>query len=127
MLRTHIIRYDIKDNKWTELAPMSVARSHAAIANVSGKVFVMGGRESYQAQFSSVESYDPTTNEWTTLAPMIKRRSGARAAVINGELYVLGGWNLTESLSSIEQYDPQANTWSIVSSSQQKYCSHSWI
>lgn len=100
---------------------MSAERSHAAIANVSGKIFVMGGKITNEALSSLVESYDPIKNEWTTLAPMIEKRAGARAAVIRGNLYVLGGYNGSCCLSTIEHYNQQSNKWTIVSSSPQNY------
>lgn len=95
---------------------MLIAKKSAAIANLSGDIFVIGGRGYNRAALSSVESYNEISNRWTSLAPMNKNRTGASAAIVNGELYVVGGWNGKRKQSTIERYDRHANKWSIVSS-----------
>lgn len=94
---------------------MYVGRELAAIANLSGRIFMMGGRNENKTYLSSVEYFDPMTNEWTSVAPMIKRRSAARAGVVRGDLYVVGGWcDGSTNTASIERYDHQTNNWVLV-------------
>lgn len=112
-------RYEIEADKWTSLASMTNGRLYAAIANLSGRIFVMGGRSSSGPNgcLSSAECYDPATNAWSTVASMISKRAGARAGVVNGHLYVVGGYDGSNCLSTIEKYDQENNEWTMVRAS----------
>lgn len=94
---------------------MSTARLQAAIASLSGRIFVLGGSSDKTTFLSSVECYDPTKNIWSNVAPMISRRRGAKAAAVNGHLYVIGGFDGSTRLATIERYDQQKNQWTMVS------------
>lgn len=105
-------RYDTESDTWTELAPMSSERSFAAAANLSGIIFVMGGRDATNWH-RSVEYYLPHSNKWVFAAPMQEERTAAMAGVVDGFLYVLGGTHRKAS-SSIERYDPKEDKWTMV-------------
>lgn len=107
-----IIRYDIKSDTWTEVAPLSTAREFAAAAVLSGAIYVMGGRDN-ENKLNSVECYIPNKNEWISIEPMNEIRSGAQAGVANGTLIVFGGRDERVS-ATIERYDPEENKWILV-------------
>lgn len=50
-------------------------RSTAGVAVMSGRLYVVGGRDGSVCH-RSVECYDPHINKWTLRAPMNKRRGG---------------------------------------------------
>lgn len=107
-------RYSIKDDTWITLAPMLTERRSTAIATLSNKIFVMGGRRIIDEILNSVECYDPIKDEWSNVAPMNEKRITAQAGVINGQIFVVGGWNGSQQLSNIERYDQLENKWTIV-------------
>lgn len=112
-------RYDIEADKWTTLASIG-GRIYATIANLSGKLYVIGGLSNSKTFLSSVECYDPAINAWSNVAPMISKRSKARAGVVNGHIYVVGGTDSKDesnNLSTIERYDQQKNEWTMVRAS----------
>lgn len=96
------------------MAPLTKKRRHAASAVLSGTIFVIGGRDIWEA-LNSVECYVPGVNMWVPVSAMIERRSTAQAGVANNILYVYGGWNDNSSvLNTLEKYDAKENTWTLV-------------
>lgn len=106
-------RYDIKAEKWSPIAPLSIARIYAAAVNLSGTLFVIGGQQNGKIH-TSVEYFVPSLNKWTSAAPMNKARTSPQAGVANKTLYVCGGVNQEEVLASIEKYNPDNDSWTQV-------------
>ena len=90
-LRRHAVvgaveEYDPKSNTWRARTPLPTPRSHAAVAAVGGKIYVIGGRiASAFAEDGSdtdvVEGYDPARDLWSRpLARMPAARSATGAA-----------------------------------------------
>lgn len=98
-------------NEWTSVAPLTVSNGYsAAHAVLSGRIFVIGGRNNPRNSIESVERYDPSTDEWKRMAPLHHKRQGAVASALNGFIYVFGAKN-TESRQSIERYDQHEDSW----------------
>lgn len=103
---------------WKYKAPMPTARADLGVAEVNGKIYVIGGRAnaSYSRNpLTTVEMFDPATNTWTTRAPMPTARAGLAVAAVNGKIYAMAGDAGTSgtqvNLKTVEMYDPVANTW----------------
>ena len=62
--------YDIEDNKWSTMAPMSKERNKAGCAALNKKIFICGGWEGSGMVLTSVEFYDTETDCWTALPPL---------------------------------------------------------
>ena len=117
-------RFDPVLGAWELLSPMLHGRSRATIAVLRDRLYVFGGRDSFDhsSALRSVECYDPHTESWEALAPMLHARCGPMAARINGSLYVLGGLAARElpelpvpaPVSSAERYDPATGRWEAV-------------
>jgi N-acetylneuraminic acid mutarotase len=105
---------------WTTKADLPLMQSLAAVAEVNGKLYVVGGYDASSA-VSTLQIYDPVTDRWTTGAPIPMARYAAAAAGINGKLYVaggctMGGNNICSSTTvgratTLDIYDPGTNTW----------------
>lgn len=93
---------------------MTIPREYAAHAVLTGRLFLMGGKNDLAGRHSSVEYYDPVAKKWRMVAPMRHARSHATASVSNGFIYILGGLDNEGALQSIEKYDPQDNSWTEV-------------
>jgi hypothetical protein len=107
--------------RWTAMAPMPMAREHAAAAGLYGVVYVAGGSDASSPDISSplstFEAYEVSTNSWKKLKSMHTARDGAAAvAGPDGRIYVIGGSDSSGSLSSVEAYDPSTNDWLSVTS-----------
>jgi len=100
---------------WTPLAPMPTARQEVAVAELNGRVFVIGGFGPGAEAVADVEVYDPATARWETRAPLPAATHHAAAAVVGGRLYVAGGhgggrvsWT---PLRTVYEYDETRNSW----------------
>lgn len=122
--------YDPAADSWKALAAMPTARVGAVAAEVSGKIYVIGGASVHPGanlvslgpkvphqSLNTNEVYDPATNTWQTRMTMPTSRNHAAAGVVNGKIYVIGGRlaSAFESTGSntdvVEVYDPGTNAW----------------
>src|SRR5207245_1992495 len=78
--------------KWVPLAPMPTARQEVAVAELNGRVFVIGGFGSGGEAVPTVEVYDPASDRWETRSPLPAATHHAAAAGVGGRLYVGGGY-----------------------------------
>lgn len=62
---------------------LCLGRHQAAVCELNGFVYVIGGAESWNC-LNSVERYNPANNTWTLVAPMNVARRGAGVVVYEG-------------------------------------------
>ena len=102
--------------KWVPLAPMPTARQEVAVAELNGRVFVIGGFGASSEAVPTVEVFDPATDRWETRAPLPAPTHHAAAAVIDGRLFVVGGYSggrlSWTPLRTVYEYDETRNSWS---------------
>jgi len=102
--------------KWVPLAPMPTARQEVAVAELNGRVFVIGGFGAGSEAVPTVAVYDPATDRWETRAPLPAPTHHAAAAVIDGRLFVVGGYSggrlSWTPLRTVYEYDETRNSWS---------------
>jgi len=106
----------LSPGKWTPLAPMPTARQEVAVAELNGRVFVVGGFGSGSEAVATVEVYDPATDRWETRTPLPAPTHHAAAAVVDGRLYVAGGYSggrvSWTPLRTVYEYDEARSSWS---------------
>uniref|UniRef100_A0A673IB97 Influenza virus NS1A-binding protein homolog A n=1 Tax=Sinocyclocheilus rhinocerous TaxID=307959 RepID=A0A673IB97_9TELE len=90
-------------------------RHQAAVCELDGFMYVIGGAESWNC-LNSVECYNPENNTWTLIAPMNIARRGAGVAIYEGKLFVVGGFDGSHALHCVEMYDPARNEWRMLGS-----------
>uniref|UniRef100_A0A673K7G0 Influenza virus NS1A-binding protein homolog A-like n=1 Tax=Sinocyclocheilus rhinocerous TaxID=307959 RepID=A0A673K7G0_9TELE len=76
--------FDPVSKAWTSCAPLNIRRHQAAVCELDGFMYVIGGAESWNC-LNSVECYNPENNIWTLVAPMNIARRGAGVAVHEGK------------------------------------------
>lgn len=123
--------YDPATNAWTKKKNMALVSHHVALAELNGKIYVMGGfikPEKGPTAWQPVDNnweYDPATDNWKALAPLPSKRGSASAVVVNGKIYLIGGAGVHpgskevslhparphRAVSTNEVYDPASNTW----------------
>ena len=114
--------YDPATDRWTEKAPMPIARDHMGIAVIDGKIHIIGGRTGGQTDnVGQHDVYDPATDKWSKAAPIPTPRSGGAAVYYNGLLIYAGGeckkvdpnaaFGGGEDFDEVEGYDPKTNVW----------------
>lgn len=82
--------YNAGSNTWTALTSTS-ARPRAALAGVSGRLFVFGGADSFGDAMDSVSIYEISTNSWRTLAARMNSARRACSAARLGDWMVVSG------------------------------------
>src|SRR5919107_1214454 len=87
---------------------MPSERSEVAVAEVGGKIYVVGGFSGQR----ELEIYDPAANRWSRGTPFPHPLHHAATVGWNGKLYVLGGyvegWTPTKA---VHEYDPASDRW----------------
>lgn len=103
--------YDIPTDTWIRLTNMPEVRGNLAIAEVSGKIYAIGGGQ--RGVTKTNYEYSPETNTWQTLDSMPTARQHIDCAVVDNKIYVIGGiTSFTNITKKNEMYDPETNTWS---------------
>lgn len=108
-LRT-VLLHDTASDTWTSGPPLASGTDNVAVAELGGRVHVVGGEARTAHQI-----YDPVAGSWSAgpVSPTI--RFASAIAVLGGRLHLIGGWNYnntsTGSLASHDVFDPVAGTW----------------
>lgn len=120
---TSVDEYDPVTNAWTPKAPMPVAMSTHAAAELNGKIHVVIGTTHLE--------YDPATNGWTPRKPMTKARDRLGAFSFNGKLFAVGGRFGGAVSGDVEEYSPEFDGWtprlSIGGTNLRESCGHASI
>ena len=123
--------YNPAADSWKELAPLPGKRGAAVVAEVGGKIYVIGGVTTVEGakgpaispmgssrDLTTNDVYDPATNKWESRKPMAVGRNHAFAAAVNSKIYVIGGRTghgfITKASNTdvVEEYDPATDLWS---------------
>ena len=87
---------------------MPSARTEVAVAEVGGKIYVVGGFGGER----ELEIYDPAANRWSRGASIPRELHHAAAVGWQEKLYVVGGfvegWTPTDD---VHEYDPASDRW----------------
>lgn len=100
---------------WIDRSPLPSGRQEVGVAEVAGRIYVVGGFDSNTQSVNTVERYDPTSDQWEAVLPIPATNpiNHVGAASVNGRLYVVGG--LRQNFTGVNWvfcYDPDSNSWS---------------
>lgn len=104
---------------WSLLAPLPLANSETGVAELNGKIYVIGGYPSDRKTVAAVQVYDSETDKWQIVAPLPVPLNHVMAAAVNGRVFVIGGQTTESSdppkagfVNTVYEYDPATNRWS---------------
>ncbi len=100
--------------RWLKFAPLQIPRGEVAVAEVLGKIYVIGGFDGERRTSAVVEVYDPSRDQWSQIAPLPRGLNHPMAVGWQGKLYVLGGYlgpGLGNATNLVFEYDPTKNEW----------------
>jgi len=107
------------ENQWTSLSPMPTERGDHGVAELNGKIFVIGGQNE-DGYLANNEVYDIITDTWSVKASIPTPRSSFAIAIHQNKIYCIGG--ITGDIDNpeltvlTEVYDPIADKWEIKTS-----------
>ena len=105
---------------WEVRAPMLEARQEVAVAELDGRMYVVGGFRASPPgtqlpvePVATVEVYDPATDTWEFVAPLPTPLHHTAAVGVDGRLYVMGGWPdfFATVIDTVFVYDPSEDEW----------------
>ena len=109
----YLSRYNETTDNWITLQPMTYARGGLGVADVAGKLYAIGGKNSSANALAYVEEYNPTTNTWTTKQAIPAATTEMATVSYNGKIYVFGGKNTSgTAINTVRIYNPATNSWS---------------
>ncbi|HEX9988871.1 MAG TPA: kelch repeat-containing protein [Chloroflexia bacterium] len=96
--------------RWLTKAAIPTPRSEVAVAEVNGKIYVLGG---FSTQGQAIhEEYDPATDKWRSRAALPRPLNHAGAVGLNGKLYMVGGYaDNGRAVADTYEYDPATDKW----------------
>lgn len=98
---------------WDQRAPLLEPNSEMGVAELNGKIYVIGGYPASRVSVTTVQVYDPAADEWELATPLPVALNHLMPAVANGKLYVIGGQTDANVayVNTVYEYDPEAMTW----------------
>lgn len=96
-----IVQLQQQPEMFCEVATMSESKCGLGVAELDGKLIVVGGYGRAEC-LRSVESYCPDSNTWAQELNLSEARGRVQIAVINGTIYAVGGCNGTTELDTVE-------------------------
>ena len=108
-------KYQIKEDKWTQMAPMKDKRHYLSACSVNDEcIYAFGGffGSTEQEINDSIEMYEVDKNIWTTLAVRMKNPLWACSAltISSTEIIIIGGKN-TNRNGECQLFNVQSKTW----------------
>jgi len=101
----------LETDRWSDLAPMSTARSRLAVVAHEGLIYALGG-ETANGVTGLLEIYDPVSDTWKTASPKPTPARDISGTVLQGKIYLPGGCTEAgDALSIMEVYDPRSDSW----------------
>ena len=94
---------------WSLGTAMPLARAENAVAELNGKIWVLGGWPAGRMTSNLVQIYDPATSRWSLGPSLPQPVHHTHAVAAGGKLYVIGG-EVDGALSGRPGTDV-ANTW----------------
>jgi DNA-binding CsgD family transcriptional regulator len=100
----------MNEDRWKELAPMSVARANMAVTVYDNKIYVIGG-ETEEGVTGLTEVYDIATDTWARLPDKPTPVTNAKAVVVGGKIYVIGSLDVDKAVIEFSSFEPQSGIW----------------
>jgi Flp pilus assembly pilin Flp len=99
---------------WTQKAPMITPRAEVSLAEVGGKVYVLGGGIN-GTSVPHNEEYDIATDKWRVRYPLPRGLDHMGVAVVNGKIITVGGFVgggvHRDGQPLVFEYDPATDAW----------------
>lgn len=100
---------------WARRADLLEANSEMSVAELNGRIFILGGYPSSRVSVRTVQVYDPLADSWRITTPLPVALNHTVAASVNGKLYVIGGQpdagGAGPFVNTTYEFDPVTERW----------------
>jgi len=100
-------------SRWNTRANLIDANSEMGVAELNGKIYVLGGYPASRVTVDTVQVYDSASNTWQLTVPLLLGVNHSMPAVANGKVYVIGGQTDTGSayVNNVQEFNPATSNW----------------
>ena len=101
--------------RWSTQSPLLTPRAEVGVAELDGKIYVLGGEALGKTASQLNQEYDPATDRWRDRAPLPHAMTHVGAVGLSGKLYAIGGFTKDVHVGALDlvfEYDPAADTCS---------------
>jgi N-acetylneuraminic acid mutarotase len=100
-------------SRWSTRANLIEANSEMGVAELNGKIYVLGGYPASRITVNTVQVYDAAANTWQLTKPLLLGVNHSMPAVANGRIFVIGGQTDTGSayVNNVQEFDPATTNW----------------
>lgn len=101
-------------SRWSTRASLVESNSEMAVAELNGKIYVMGGYPASRVTVNTVQVYDTVSNSWHLTTPLPIALNHQMPAVANGKIYVIGGQTdsgNTSFTNTVLEFNPATSNW----------------
>jgi N-acetylneuraminic acid mutarotase len=101
-------------SRWSTRSNLLEANSEMAVAELDGKIYVMGGYPASRVTVRTVQVYDTASNRWSLTTPLPIALNHQMPAAVNGRLYLIGGQTdsgNTSFTNTVFEYNPATSNW----------------
>ena len=106
---------DPEPGHWGMRAPLLEPNSEFAVAELGGKIYVLGGYPAGRVTVKTVQIYDTAADQWVIGPPLPERNNHGMAVGFNGKVYLIGGQTTAEGTDSyvdtVYELDPAVGRW----------------
>jgi N-acetylneuraminic acid mutarotase len=100
--------------EWGKRAEMLEPNSEFALAELNGKLYVLGGYPAGRVTVRTVQVYDIASNRWELGPPLPQPINHGMAASVGGKVYLIGGQTAasgTPYVNTVYELDPAVGKW----------------
>ena len=103
---------------WGFRAPLIEPNSELALAELNGKLYMLGGYPATRVTSRAVQVYDIAGNSWTLGPQLPQQNNHGMATSVNGKIYLIGGQTQADDppgsnsyVNTVYELDPARGTW----------------
>ena len=119
ILFADILRYDIKNDKWTELTDKLISKRYCSAEYVNGNIFVFNGTETNRRRNDKCEMVDTETGDIKIFTSNPNPVNKGSSAIWRGKIYIFGGGFYEPGLqnlysNAVWEFNPCSGKWKLL-------------
>ena len=99
----------VDGGQWGQRTPLIEANSELALAELNGKIYLLGGYPASRQTARTVQIYDIASDRWTLGPPLPQPNNHGMAAGVSGKVYLIGGQTMADAptyVDTVYELDP---------------------